>query len=273
MKRLVEYKIISGNVMETRRSYMALRSKPEEKSKRAPRVAGNSSEKKIKANELSSARELARVLNCNFGAGDVHIVLKYPGNTVPTSYEAAEEHLKKILAKLRYEFKKQHNINPQMVWVTANWSPHRKAPARLHHHLVVEASAFDIVRKLWPEGLSAEFLDSRADHSDLAGYLVDNVNGRPNKKKWSCSRNMARPTYTEPELVDDVEDVRPEKNAIIKEYTPSVNDDGRVISTYLRCVLPVTPKVRGGKVIMPRCEKAKNDRREANDRKGVVEPI
>jgi len=95
MKRLVEYKIISGNVMETRRSYMALRSKPGEKSKRAPRVAGNSSEKKIKANELSSARELARVLNCNFRAGDVHIVLKYPGDTVPATFGAPGENLKK----------------------------------------------------------------------------------------------------------------------------------------------------------------------------------
>lgn len=257
MKRLVEYKIISGNVVETRRSYMALRSKPEEKSRRAPRVAGNSSEKKIKANELSSVRELARVLNCNFGAGDVHIVLKYPGDSLPKSYEDAEENLRKILARLRYEFKKQHKTNPKMVWVTANFSPHRQSPARLHHHLVAEADAFDIIRKLWPEGLSAEFLDSRGDHSDLAGYLVANVEGRQNKKKWSCSRNMARPIYTDPKLVSDVEDIRPEKGDIIKEYTPAINEDGRVISTYLRCLAPVTPKVRGGKVIRPRYDKKK----------------
>ena len=252
MRRLVEYKIISGRTVETRRSWLERRSPFAPKSHRAQRQAGNSSEKKIRANELSSEREAARTINCNFGARDAHIVLKYAPDKRPKDYKAAQDDLKKFFAKLRYEYKKINDRNPKLFWVTANWSPKRNAPASLHHHLIVEADCWELVIKLWRGGYpSVELLDDRGDHSDLAAYLVKNVHAAPCQKKWHCSRNMARPIYTEPEEVEDVEDVQPEKGSVIKEHSQSLDDDGRVVSTYMRCCLPAAPKIRGGKILMP----------------------
>ena len=256
MKRLMEYKIISGRVTEIRRSWLPVRQAGEPKPKRAPRVAGASSEKKIKANEKSSALEAARVINVNFGKGDCLVTAKYDERHLPADYESAERDVEKALRELRRRFKAMKGENPIIFRVTANWSPKRNAPARLHQHLIMEPAAEKLFREIWQGGgYSMEELDNRGDHSDLAAYLVANVHGRPGKKKWHVSRNVKRPIYTEPEPVDDVEGIAPEKGSVIKAHEANCDEDGRVTSTYLRCLLPEGQKVRGGKIITPSVKK------------------
>lgn len=276
MRQLMEYKIISGRTVEIRRALLPVRSRLEPVQKRAPRVAGNSSEKKIKANELSSVRELARSMNSTVQAGWLHASLKYDDAHLPGrdgehplgTYEAGKADMKKFLSQLRAEFKKAYGRNPKMYWVTANWSPKKKRPARIHQHLVIEREALDIIMRMWDRAASLnpewiQFLDDRGDHSNLAAYLVDNVHNVPsNTRKWHASRNVNRPIYTEPVPVDDVEDVRPEKGAVIQDVAKIEDEEGRVISAYLRCTLPVAPKVRGGKIVLPRTPKRGGKKRE-----------
>ena len=257
MKIIVEYKIISGNVIETRRSFMTVRSPGEPKPRRAPRLAGNSSERKIKANEQETVKRLARTINTNFRAGNCLLTLKYDDEHLPGTYEAAEAYIKKVLDKARKKFKKLYGRNPKVVWVTANWSTKHQCPARLHHHLVVEDGLEKIITELWEtcQGIILTYLDNRLDHSDLAAYLLNNVHGKPGKERYHSTRNMVKPFITEPVPVDDVENVQPEKGAVIKEHSNTTDEDGRVISAYLRCTVPVAPKVRGGKLVMPRPKK------------------
>ena len=250
----MEYKIISGRVVEIRRSWMSSTSayrKP-----RGTRRAGASSEAKIKANEKSCVRNLARLINCNFDAGDAQVVLKYDSEHYPVgfSYEEAAGCLKKFLTKLRKKYSKTAGKKLRAVWVTANWSPHRNAPARLHHHLVLPSDALELARELWTGGgFSMELLDSRGDHTDLAAYMLDNVHGLPaSANKWSSCRGMERPIMTEPEEVSDVEDVTPEYGSVIMDVEHIQDEDGRTVSSYLRCRLPERPKVRGGQIILPR---------------------
>lgn len=253
MKKLMEYKIISGGcVVETRRSWMSVRQQGEPKPTRGVRKAGNTSEKKIKANETESARELARAVNCTVKAGDLWVTLKYDEEHLPGSYEEACADMSRFLRIIRREFRKIFGRLPYLFWVTANWSPKRQAPARLHQHLVIERESLELLGQLWKGGgLNIELLDGRADHSDLAFYMVQNVHGQPGKKKWHASRNVGRPIYTEPVPVEDVEDVQPEKGAVIKEHATTTDEDGRVVGTYLRCVLPEPVKVRGGQIVIP----------------------
>lgn len=252
MKKLMEYKIISGRVVETRRSWMPVRQTGEPIKKRGTRKAGASSEKKIKANETESARKLARVINSTVEAGDLLATLKYEDAHLPASYEEAEEDMSRFLRILRREFRKEHGRAPWLIWVTANWSPKRNAPARVHHHLIVERDAYALLGKLWQGGgLNIEMLDGRADHSDLAAYLHANVQNQPAKKTWHTSRNVKRPMFTEPEEVQDVEDVQPEQGAVIKEHQVTADEEGRIVGSYLRCVLPAPVKVRGGQIVIP----------------------
>lgn len=259
MRQLMEYKIISGSVIEIHRSFMHVRRPEEARPGRAPKVAGNTSERKIKANKQSSIRSAAQVLNCNIGAGDVHVVLKYDDAHLLEDYEAAEADLKRAFSKFRYEFKKLFGNNPKIFWTTANWSPHRNAPARLHHHVVIKAEAFEILKTIWDRGsLSADWIDDRKDHTDLAAYIIANVHDRPSKQSWHCTRNMERPIITEPEPVDDVEAVKAPKDSVIKQHESYSDEEGHVTSSYLRCTLPAAPYIRGGKVVMPRPQRRKH---------------
>lgn len=152
MRQIMEYKIISGNVVETRRSYLSARDTTQPPKGRAKKVAGNTSARKIAANEQESVRQFARILNSNYRSGDLHVVLKYDDDHLPESYEEAEADLKRYFARLRYEIRKAGLVMPVLSWVTANWSPRRDCPARLHHHVVVPAGVYELARRLWLGG-------------------------------------------------------------------------------------------------------------------------
>ena len=63
---------------------------------------------------------------------------------------------------------------------------------------------------------------------------------------------MARPIYTEPVEVDDVEDIKPDYGAIVKDIEETRDEDDRVIGKYQRCVWKTPPKVRGGQIVLPK---------------------
>ncbi len=255
MKRLMEYKIISGKVVEIRRSWMS--TDRSYKKPRGNRKAGNTSEKKIKANEKDAIRRLARILNCNFRAGDAFVTLKYDAGHEQTDYDTAEKVLSRYLRKLRAAYRKRTGLSLKAIWVTANFSPKRQAPARLHHHLVLPEGAGELARVIWTEfgGAGTYMLESMkdGDYSPMAAYLVENVHDLPaGRKKYSCSRGMEQPIYTEPTEVYDVEGVQAIPGSVVMDVEENQDEDGRVTSKYLRCRLDKAPKVRGGQIVLPR---------------------
>lgn len=258
MRRLMEYKIISGRTVETRRSWLSIG--PTYRKPRGTRKAGASSLKKIAANERDRIRQLARTINCNFKAGDSFVTLKYTDDHYPPdlSYDTAAEDLKKFIRKLRTAYKRKTGSALHGIWETANWSPRRKAPARLHQHLVMPADAADLIKDLWPEfgGIGTVIiadLNDEGDYTKVAAYMIENVHGRPaGENRYSCSRGMAKPIVTEPVEVDDVETIQPDYGAIVKDIQETLDEDGRVIGKYQRCVWKTPPKVRGGQIILPR---------------------
>ena len=262
MKKLMEYKIISGRTVETRRSWLPIG--PTYRKPRGTRTAGSSSLKKIKANERERKRNLARLINCNFGTGDGFLTLKYDDAHYPEdlAYETAEKDLKRFLRKLRTVYRRETGNALKSISITANWSPRRQAPARLHQHLVIPADAVEIARKLWPEfggagTVIAADLNDEGDYTALASYLIENVHGRPaGKNSYSCSRGLAKPIYTEPVEVEDVEDVQPDYGAVVKDIEETRDEDGRIVGKYQRCVWKQPPKIRGGQIVLPRRRRA-----------------
>lgn len=257
MRKLMEYKIISGRVVETKRTWFSDNNEPGRKRNRR---ANPSSEKKIRANEKGSMRNLARVINCNFEAGGIFCTLAYDSGHYSESfdYEAAKADLKKFRTKLRKAYTSQTGKKLKAIWVTANWSPHKNAPARLHHHMILPGDALEIAREIWQQFGGAgtfkmEDIDGRGDHTDMAAYMMENVKGRPaGENTWSCCRGMDRPIYTEPVPVMDLEDIQPEYNSIIMDVEENRDDEGVLISKYVRCKLPSRPEVRGGQIILPK---------------------
>ena len=80
----MQYHIISGPVVETRRSYLTVRTV---RKTRGTRRAGASSAKKINLNEKQEALRLARIFNANFYDGGYLITLTFSPERLPASYE------------------------------------------------------------------------------------------------------------------------------------------------------------------------------------------
>ena len=257
MRQLMQYRIISGRTVETRRGLFSIG--PTYRKPRGTRRAGASSLQKIKANEKSCELQCARKVNANFRAGDGYLTLKYDDAHYPKdlSYETAEQNMGKFLRKLKKEYTKRTGQKQAAVWVTANWSPEKQQPARLHHHIIVPSEAIEIARKLWAEfgGIGTVWikeLNDEGDYSKLAYYMVENVRGLPaGKQRWHCCRGMAESITTELEPVDDVENLQPDPDSVVKDVQETKDEDGRVIGKYMRCVWKEPPKVRGGQVVMP----------------------
>ena len=258
MRKLMEYHIISGRVVETRRSFLPSRSTPQKI--RGTRKAGSSSERKIFANERAEKLRLARLLNTNCYNGGYLITLKYSDVRLPTSYEDARTDGQKLMRKLGSLCRKQ-GIELRRVLVTANWSPKRNGPARYHHHVVINEIPLSILQELWPAGELHVKRLKNGDLSDLAAYLCDNVHledGR--KKKWSPSQNLAKPVYTEPVPVSDPDGILPLTGAAEIVQAPTYDEDGRQVGGYMRCTLPVRPEIKGSRVMLPKIKRGGHKR-------------
>lgn len=270
MRKLMEYRIISGRTVETKRSWLS--TGPDYRKPRGTRRAGASSEAKIRANEKSCILKLARTLNCNYQAGDWFLTLKldkthYPESGAETPEEKREEEYqavkriltKKALPRIRKAYEQETGKKLKAAWVIANWSPKRKHYCRIHAHMVVPADALEAVAEIWTRlagedgSVQAEKLSNEGDYTRTAAYMIENVQGRPTgENKYSTTRGMEKPIYTEPVEVSDVEDVQQLPGGIVKDIQHCQDEDGRTVSSYLRQVLPERVKVRGGQIVLPR---------------------
>lgn len=249
MRKAMEYHIISGRVIETRRSFMPCRS--EGKKSRGVRVAGNSSLRKIALNEREGVKRAARTLNANFGDGFLFVTLKYSNSRLPARYEDAGKDLDKFLRGAR----KGHGKGKLRYFaVTANWSPKHQRAERLHHHVVLDSGSIDLLASLWPEGeFYVQRVDAPGDLTKLAAYLLDNVHElEKGKKKYRTAKGMEKPIYTEPVEVSDVEGIVALPDTAVVDGEPSYNEDGRVVGSYIRAVARTAPKVRGSMVLLPK---------------------
>lgn len=253
--RAMEYHIISGRAIETRRSYMSGRPKKQ----RGMRRAGTSSVKKIACNERDTVKALTRLLHCNFWKGFLFVTLKYSNDRLPKSYEEAQKVQERFLRKLRGEAKKTGMDKLRYIAVTANWSKH-DCPARLHHHMVLPPEvSLDTLRRIWPEGeIYIETVSNPGNLSGLAVYLLRNVHGlEPGKKKYSPAKGMDKPVYTEPKAVDEVEGVQALPGTYVVAAENTKDEDGRVVGSYIMAMAQEPPKVRGSMVILPKKPKRK----------------
>lgn len=263
MKKLMQYYILSGPVVETRRSFLTVRSV---RKTRGTRRAGSSSAKKINLNEKQEALRLARLLNANFWEGGYLVTLTFSPERLPESYEALCEIGEKLMRKLRLSCRKA-GTELKRVLIPANWSPKEDRPARLHLHVVLNEIPLDLLTALWPKDeIDIKGL-RRGDMTNLAVYLYRNVRPeKPGAKRWRPSRNLSKPVYSEPQEVFEPEGIEAPAGARDIYQEPTRDEEGRVVGSYLRCTLPEPPRMRGGQIILPKPPKRGGRRREANDK-------
>lgn len=255
MRELMEYHIISGKVVETRRCYLPCRDGSIKV--RGQRKAGNSSLKKIELNERGAVNKLGRILNTNFTNGFKFVTMKYSKERLPEDYEQLKKNAGVFCRKLRAWCKK-HEQDFKYVMVNANWNPKHDCKARLHHHLILPVDiSTDFLEELWPaDEMYIKVVHNPSDLTALAKYLIANVHGlAAGEKKWTTSKGMEKPIYTEPKPVEDMDSIEAVPGTSVLEAAQYTDEDGYVTSSYIRAICREPIKVRGGMVIFPKKRK------------------
>lgn len=151
-----------------------------------------STEQMKKQNERNAIKTLTDLLCENFGKNDMHIVLTYASEHIPTQ-EQSKKNLDKFLRKARKIYK---NTGKELKYIAVTECLNK----RIHHHLVVNAIDAMLLQEIWTYGkLRPTYLDNTGDYGKLAVYLIKEtrktyaMENAPQKKRYTCSLNLKRP--------------------------------------------------------------------------------
>ncbi len=190
---------IAGNIGE-KIKYWVSGSKPV-RSKRRMSVDVN----KIEKNEKQSEKNLARILNANFGEqGGVLVGLDYSDEAYKKLFgecksreeviEASRHQASLCLRRVQREAKKK-GIIVRAVVVPADLDGETKEEVRVHQHIVVNKEAAELFAEKWNYGESVDFeylYTDQKDRTPLAHYLISQVSHIHNSKAYITTRNLEK---------------------------------------------------------------------------------
>lgn len=144
-------------------------------------------------NRQNAISRLRRLINANFGFGDIHAVFTYRREERPQS----EAEAKKIYKKLMRDMKKAYaalGIEFKYIVVTEYEN------AAIHHHVVLKNIDVSVLRSVWNHGkVLISVLDDTGQYGKLAEYLIKETDktskkkGALYKKRWNASQNLKQP--------------------------------------------------------------------------------
>lgn len=217
-----------------------------------------SSIKKQEQNEYSTKKRLARLINANFTHGDILLGLDYSNasykklersarkaapdyDSMPEEdqlrciREAAAQEMENYLRRVKRALEKEGRADElKYIAITSDMDGDTKETVRVHHHLIVPASCEHIVRMKWGRGGTyCKPLSKQEDYMPIAEYLIAQVRGTLNAKKFVSSRNLIRPQPKDRVAVSDAEIRVPRNCKLIQraEYK-------RGAPQYIRYILP-----------------------------------
>lgn len=189
--------------------------------------------RKAEQNEYSAQKNLARILNANFTAGDLFLGLDYNDiglqrirhwarkHDLPIDegteeekqnalWEAAAHELDIALRRVKRKLEKI-GTELKAVYCTSDMDGDTGEIVRVHHHLVVNADAKEAFVEAWEKyGLGGVSWTSlwadQLDRTPIAEYIIRQVRRIPDAKKFRSTRNLVRPkakdrvVYTDNEL-------------------------------------------------------------------------
>lgn len=217
-----------------------------------------SSIKKQEQNEYSAKKRLARLINANFTHGDILLGLDYSDasykklersarkaapdyDSLPEDdqlrciREAAAQEMVNYLRRVKRALEKEGRADElKYIAITSDMDGDTKETVRVHHHLIVPASCEHIIRMKWGHGGTyCKPLSKQEDYMPIAEYLIAQVRGALNAKKFVSSRNLIRPQPKDRIAVSDAEIRVPRNCKLIQR-----SEYKRGAPQYIRYILP-----------------------------------
>lgn len=154
----------------------------------------------VKAVNLrNTQKNLRRMMNANFGRGDILLTLTYAPNQQPGSEEKAQRDIRNYLRRLRRLRKKMGLPDLKYIYITE--TTHGAAGTRYHHHLIVNGGiSRDEIENLWAKGI-ANSKAAQPDAFALSGWAHYMSKQKINQEKaytrgYAHSKNLKQPKIT-----------------------------------------------------------------------------
>jgi len=158
-------------------------------------------------NDKNARRYLIQLGNANFGNDDLHVTATYKKEFLPPTIEDAEREVTNYLRRISYKRKKEGLPPLQYILVTAySTGKNSEKPVRIHHHIIMNGGIDrDIVEGLWrkpkkkgqKQGEKIGFVNAdrlQPEENGIAALCSYLTNQPNNKKRWSSSQNLKKPT-------------------------------------------------------------------------------
>ena len=150
------------------------------------------SESRKRLNDKKRAEKIQLLILSNFDEG-FHVILDYPKDSRPTSYEEADKNLTRFLYKMSRKYKKQQKKFKYLATTERG-----KRRAALHHHMIVDNSPglVDDLTAEWGNHIKAFKMYEDGAYKDLADYFVKAETKEEltaGKSRFHRSRNLISP--------------------------------------------------------------------------------
>lgn len=175
-------------------------------------------------NRRNSQKKLRRLINANFGAGDLLLTLTYDTFEQPADPDEAHRNVRNFLIRLRNKRKRLGLSDLKYVYTTE--VTHGALGTRYHHHLIVNGGiSRPVVENLWTVGLVNSRI-ARPDQYGLSGWAHymskhKEVQEKASRHGWTCSRNLKQPkvSYADHKI----------SRSRMRQLAEDLNDNGRKI--------------------------------------------
>ena len=150
-------------------------------------------------NLRNTQKNLRRLMNANFGRGDILLTLTYTPSQQPGSEQDAQKDIRNYLRRLRNRRKKLGL--PELKYIYITETTHGAMGTRYHHHLIVNGGIDrDEIEGIWAKGIA----NSRAAQPDafaLSGWAHYMSKQKINQEKaytrgYAHSKNLKQPKVT-----------------------------------------------------------------------------
>ncbi len=160
------------------------------------RIKKDNSKAQKNLNDKNARKYVERLINNNFGNGDLWITLTYDDGHLPPDgdIDAALKNMQNYIRRVNYQRKKRGLGKCKYVYVT-EYNPREKI--RWHHHIVMDGEMdMDMVEKCWKQGSRNEIRRLEKDENGLSGianYIVKEKERAKSEKRWNSSQGLSNP--------------------------------------------------------------------------------
>lgn len=163
-----------------------------------------------KLNEKNAQKRLARLINENFGAGDLILTLEYPKDAGPQDEAQAMRDMQNYLRRVA-RLREKMGIEPMKYVYVIEETNSRKYGRRFHHHVIMTGGIpREEAEAKWTKKHGG-FCNARSAQPDgrhltgFAYYLMRNKKDRSMetdgknpqqramRRRWNCSKNLTDP--------------------------------------------------------------------------------